>query len=144
MPKYVTVGAAALFAGILCASPVSLRFSPEGNVSLSANNASAEIGRPLTATSVAGVHRRHARRAYRRGYYQYGENYQPYRYGDGYGYGTYQPYSSYGYGSYQPYRSGNWFGSNQTWPGYAYQPSTGYRTYQQPYNGYGYRHWTEF
>ena len=125
MPKFVTVGATALFAGILCASPVSVRFSPEGNVLLSLNSASAEIGRPLTATSVAGVHRRHARRAYRRGYYGYGENYQPYRYG----YGTYQQYSNYGYGSYRP------------WSGYAYQP--GYRN-RQPYDGYGYRHWTQF
>ena len=137
MPKYVTIGATALFAGILCASPVSLRFSPEGNVSLSLNSASAEIGRHLTATSVAGVHRRHARRAYRRGYYGYGENYQPYRYG----YGTYQQYGNYGYGSYRPWSG---FGWNQTWSGYASQPSTGYRTYQQPYDGYGYRHWTEF
>ena len=137
MPKYVTVGATALFAGILCATPVSLRVSPEGNVSLSFNSATAEIGRPLTATSVAGVHRRHARRAYRRGYYEYGAYDQPYRYGSG----TYQQY---GYGSYQPYRSGNWFGSYQPWSGYAYQP--GYRTYQQPYGGYGYgyQHWTQF
>ena len=81
MPKYMTVGATALFAGILCAAPVSLRVLPDGNVSLSLNNATAEIGRPLTATSVAGVHRRQARRAYRRGYYGYGENYQPNSYG---------------------------------------------------------------
>ena len=134
MPKFAAVGATALLVGILCATPISLRVSPEGNVSLSLNSATAEIGRPLTATSVAGVHRRHARRAYRRGYYGYGENYQTYRYG----YGTYQPYSN--YGSY-PQRSG--FGWNQPWSGYAYQPSTGYR-YQQPYVGYGYRHWTEF
>src|SRR5262245_28144968 len=142
MPKYVSVGATALFAGILCATPVSLRFSPEGNVSLSLNNASAEIGRPLTATSVAGVHRRHARRAYRRGYYGYGENYQPYRYG----YGTYQQYSNYGYGSYRPWSG---FGWNQT---YAYQPGTyEYGSYRprygfgwQPYDGYGFRRWTQF
>jgi hypothetical protein len=132
MPKFVTVGATALFAGILCATPVSLRFSPERNVSLSLNSASAEIGRPLTATSVAGVHRRHARRAYRRGYYGYGENYQP-----RYGYGTYQGYSNNGYAS-----SWTGFGWNQPWSGYAYQP--GYRYYRQPYDGYGYRHWTQF
>lgn len=137
MSKAVTVGATALFTCILCAAPVSLRLSPDGNVSLSAGTASAEIGRPLTATSVAGVHRRQARRAYRRGYSGYGEYNQPYRYG----YGTYQPYSNYAYGSSQP-----WFGSaSQPWfgSGYAYQPTTRYR-YQQPYYGYGQRHWTEF
>jgi len=69
---------------------MSLRFSPEGNVSLSVDTASAVIGRPLTPGSVAGVNRRVHRRAYRRGYYG---NY-------GYGYGTYRPY---GYG-YAPYR----------------------------------------
>ena len=47
------------------------------------------IGRPLTATSVAGVNRRVHRRAHRRGYYG---NY-------GYGYGTYQPSYGYGYAS---------------------------------------------
>jgi hypothetical protein len=138
MSKLLTVGATALFAGILCAAPVSLRISPEGNLSLSVNTATAEIGRPLTATSVAGVHRRHVRRAYRRSYYGYGGYDQPYRYG--YGYGTYQPYSNYGYGSYRPLFGSGWFGS-----GYASQPSTGYRTYrQQPYEVYGYRHWSEF
>lgn len=140
MSKVIAVGATALVACVLCAAPVSLRFSPETGVSLSVNTASAEIGRPLTATSVAGVHRRHVRRAYRRGYYGYGENYQPYSYGYGtrYGYGTYQPYGgSYAYRSSQP-----WFGSSyRPWFGAA---SNGY--------GYGYgnryynsnRHWTEF
>jgi hypothetical protein len=82
MPKVVTVGATALFACILCATPLSLRVSPEGNVALSVDSASAVIGRPLTPGSVAGVNRRVHRRAYRRGYYG---NY-------GYGYGAYRPY----------------------------------------------------
>src|SRR5262249_28913641 len=59
MSKVVTVGATALFACILCATPISLRFSPEGNVTLSVDSASAVIGRPLTPMSVAGVNRRH-------------------------------------------------------------------------------------
>ena len=95
MSKVVTVGATALFACILCATPLSLRVSPEGNVALSVDSASARIGRPLTATSVAGVNRRVHRRAYRHGYYGaagYGYGYQPYR---GYGY-AYQPYTRYG------------------------------------------------
>src|SRR6478736_5065041 len=90
MSKIVAVGATAVFACILCATPLSLRLSPQGNVALSTDSASAEIGRPLTATSVAGVNRRVHRRAHRRGYYGNSR----------YGYGTYQP--SYGY-AYQPY-----------------------------------------
>src|SRR3974390_659483 len=97
MSKIVTVGATALFACVLCATPLSLRLSPQGNLSLSVDSASAEVGRPLTPMSVAGVNRRAHRRAYRRDYY-------------GYGYGTYQPYSDYGssyygsgYGTYRPY-----------------------------------------
>ena len=90
MSKVVAVGATALCACILCATPLSLRVSPLGQVALSVDSASAVIGRPLTPGSVAGVNRRVHRRAYRRGYYG---NY-------GYGYGTYRPY---GYG-YAPYR----------------------------------------
>jgi hypothetical protein len=113
MSKIVTVGATAVVACILCAAPVSLRFSPEGNVSLTQDSASAVIGRPLTPMSVAGVNRRAHRRAYRQGYYGYGAYNNPYRYT----YGTSQPYSysGYGYGyAYQP-----WFGSGSS--SYPYQ-----------------------
>ena len=117
MSKVVTVGATALFACILCATPLSVRLSPEGNVALSVDSASARVGRPLTATSVAGVNRRVHRRAYRHGYY---------------GTAAYRPYRT-GYGTYQPY-------------GYAYQPYNRYRAYQyqQPYYGYGNRQWWQF
>ena len=117
MSKAATVGATALFACILCATPLSLRLSPEGNVVLSEDSASAVIGRPLTPGSVAGVNRRAHRRAYLHGYY--GTS------GYGYGYGAYRP--SYGYG-------------------YAYQPYNRYRAYQyqQPYYGYGNRQWWQF
>ena len=131
MSKVVTVGATALFACVLCAAPLSPRFSPEGYVTLSVDSASAVIGRPLTPMSVAGVHRRAERRAYRRGYYGYGAYANPYRYG----YGTSQPYSysGYGYGTYQPYSySRPWSGY-----GYGYQPWSGYGSsaygYQQPW-----------
>src|SRR5215470_1551721 len=119
MSKLVTVGASALFACILCATPFSLRFSPEGNVSLSTDTASAVIGRPLTPMSVAGVHRRAERRAYRRGYYGYGAYNNPYRYT----YGTSQPYSysGYRYGTDQPYSySGYGYASSRPWSGYGY------------------------
>jgi hypothetical protein len=117
MSKVITVGATALFTCVLCATPLSVRLSPQGTVALFADGASAEIGRPLTAGSVAGVNRRAHRRAYRRGYY-------------GYDYGMNQPS---GYGTYQY--------------GYAYQPRPRYdryQYYQQPYQGYGYKHWTQF
>src|SRR5262249_57899998 len=65
MSKVVTVGATTLFACVLCATPLSLRLSPEGTVSLSVDSAAAVIGRPLTPMSVAGVNRRAHRRAYR-------------------------------------------------------------------------------
>src|SRR4029078_828754 len=117
MSKVATVGATALFACILCATPLSVSLSPEGNVALSVDSASAVIGRPLTPGSVAGVNRRAHRRAYRHGYYGTGAYYNPNRYG----YGTYQGYS-----------------------GYAYQPYNRYRTYQQPYYGYGNRQWWQF
>jgi hypothetical protein len=82
MSKVLTVAATALFACILCASPLSLRLSPEGNVALSEDSASARVGRPLTATSVAGVNRRVHRRAYRHGYYGTGAYaYRPYNRG---------------------------------------------------------------
>ena len=118
MSKAINVSATALIACILCATPLSLRFSSQGNVLLS-DAAKAEIGRPLTATSVAGVHRRAERRAYRRGYYGYGA-YSSYRYANeaqpysysGYGYGTqstswapnygYAYATGYGYGAYSP------------------------------------------
>jgi hypothetical protein len=109
MSKVVSVGATAISAFILCATPISVRLLPEGNVVVSVDSASAEIGRPLTATSVAGVNRRVHRRAYRRGYYG---NY-------GYGYGTYQPSYQYGY-AYQP--------SNRY--GYYQQPYSGYGSRQ--------------
>ena len=121
MSKLVTVGATALFACVLCATPYSLRFSPDGKMSLSADTASAVIGRPLTPVSVAGVHRRAERRAYRRGYYGYGAYNNPYRYG----YGTYRPYSYSGYG----------YASSRPWSGYgyAYQPWFGSGSSAYPY-----------
>ena len=47
----------------------------------------------------------------------------------------------YDYGMNQPYR----YGTYQY--GYAYQPGPRYdryQYYQQPYQGYGYNHWTQF
>ena len=49
-------------AALLTATPLSLQWSQK-SVVLSLDTAEARIGRPLTATSVAGVHRRAYRRA---------------------------------------------------------------------------------
>jgi hypothetical protein len=105
---------------------------------LSVDSASAEIGRPLTPMSVAGVNRRAHRRAYRQDYYGYGANYGPYRYG----YGTYQGYGVGAAAFASPYSYG-----------YAYDDGYGNATYQggprSPYTQRGwyggpYRNWTQF
>jgi hypothetical protein len=132
-------------AALLTAAPLSLQWSQK-SVALSLDTADARIGRPATALSVAGVHRRAYRRAartaiyagaagavgygvgaYYGGYgypaYSYSAPSAPY-YGTGYGYGSY--YGGYGYGPY--------------YGGYGYQ---GYST--APYNpgpsfGFGWRY----
>jgi hypothetical protein len=53
---------------LLTATPLSLQWSQK-TVVLSLDSADARVGRPLTATSVAGVNRRVHRRAYRRACY---------------------------------------------------------------------------
>ena len=102
-------------AALLTAAPFSLQWSQK-NVALSLDSAEAPIGRPGTALSVAGVHRRAYRRTVRRtvygagaaaavgygfggyyggyGYPAYSAPSSPY-YGTGYGYGSY--YGGYGY-----------------------------------------------
>jgi hypothetical protein len=84
MKKISVIGATLVAAAVLCAAPISLHQSRDKGLSLSVDKARAVIGRPLTPGSVAGVHRRHERRAYRGGYY--GQGY----YGHGYyGHGHY-------------------------------------------------------
>ena len=72
MIKISVIGATLLGAVVLCAAPISLHQSQDKGMSLSVDKAQARIGRPLTPGSVAGVHRRYERRAYRRGYYGQG------------------------------------------------------------------------
>jgi hypothetical protein len=71
--KRLTVLCTALMASVLCATPVSLLWSPEATLSLAVDRADARLGRPLTPVSVAGVNRRVHRRAYR--HYSYGNPY---------------------------------------------------------------------
>jgi hypothetical protein len=76
--KISVIGATLVAAAVLCAAPISLHQSQDKGLSLSVDKALARIGRPLTPGSVAGVHRRYERRAYRGGYYGHGN------YGQGY------------------------------------------------------------
>ena len=67
MRKLVIVAATVDSAVVLSASPVSVKWSAEKNLYLSQDKALAVVGRPATPGSVAGAHRRHERREYRRG-----------------------------------------------------------------------------
>ena len=78
MKNISVIGATLVAAAVLCAAPISLHQSQDKGFSLSVDKALARIGRPLTPGSVAGVHRRYERRAYRGGYYGHGN------YGQGY------------------------------------------------------------
>jgi hypothetical protein len=89
-------------AALLTVAPFSLQWSQD-EISLSLNSVNARIGRPLTATSIACVHRRVYRRTYRRAAYAAAAAGMA-----GYGYGSYYGYSSPYYSSYyapQPYSS---------------------------------------
>jgi len=83
MKNISVIGATLVAAAVLCAAPISLHQSQDKGLSLSVDKALARIGRPLTPGSVAGVHRRYERRAYRGGYYGHGNYGQGY-YGRGY------------------------------------------------------------
>ena len=75
MKKISVIATTLLGAAVLCAVPISLH----NGLSLSVDKAQAVIGRPLTPGSIAGVHRRYERRAYRGGYYGAGYGYYGYR-----------------------------------------------------------------
>ena len=66
MHKLALIGATLLGAVVLSATPISVNWSPEKQLSVSLDKAHAVVGRPATPGSVAGVHRRHSRRAVRR------------------------------------------------------------------------------
>ena len=68
MHKLTLIGATVIGAVVLSASPVSVKWSAERDLSVSQDRAVAEVGRPGTPGSVAGVARRTERRAIRRGY----------------------------------------------------------------------------
>jgi hypothetical protein len=65
MHKLALIGATVIGAVVLSAFPISVKWA-HSNLSVSQDRASAEIGRPATPGSVAGVARRADRRAVRR------------------------------------------------------------------------------
>ena len=79
MKKISVIAATLVGAAMLCAAPISLHQSQDKGLTLSLDKARAVIGRPLTPGSIAGVHRRYERRAYRGGYYGGGYGYYGYR-----------------------------------------------------------------
>ena len=62
MRKLALIGATVVSAVVLSAAPVSVKWSAERNLSVSQDKAVAEVGRPGTPGSVAGVARRAERR----------------------------------------------------------------------------------
>jgi hypothetical protein len=69
MRRLTLIGTAAIAAAIFSATPISVNWSAEKNLSVSQDKAFAVVGRPATPGSVAGVARRSARRHYRHHYY---------------------------------------------------------------------------
>ena len=66
MRKIALTGAIVIGAAVLSASPLSVSWSPtDKNFTISQDKAAAVIGKPLSAGSVAGVHRRQERRGNR-------------------------------------------------------------------------------
>ena len=131
---YVSKAALAASA-FVCAAMFSLGWSEQGGVSLSVESAQARVGRPLTPVSVAGVARRHNRRA---------------MYGYGYGAGV-AGAAAVGTAT-AVAASSNWGWGNNNW-GNAYavqtdphfgQPLYPHRAYygHSPY--YGYAGWDDY
>ena len=139
MKKISVIATTLLGAAVLCAAPISLHQTQDKGLTLSVDKARARVGHPLTPGSVAGVHRRVERRAYRRGYY--GGGYGHYGYGyHRYGYG-YRPYGYYGYRRYgyygRPYYGGwfgrGWFGRPYYGGWYGHQRRVARRMYRRGY-----------
>src|SRR5215831_17870064 len=117
--KKLTLLGVIVGAALLSATPFSLQWSQK-SVVLSLDTAEARIGRPLTATSVAGVHRR----AYRRAVYGTAvAGLGGYGYHPGYSAPSYYGYpapSSYGYSA----------------PYYGYSAPSYYGYYRRPFFGF--------
>jgi hypothetical protein len=66
MQRFIVISTTAICAAVLSASPISVNWPAGKAVSVTQDKANPEVGRPLTAGSVDGVHRRVERRAVRR------------------------------------------------------------------------------
>ena len=66
MRKLILISATVIGATVLSVSPLSVKWPAEKSLSISQDKAFAEVGRPATPGSVAGVARRSGRRAVRR------------------------------------------------------------------------------
>ncbi len=66
MRKFVMIAATVVGAAVFSASPISIDWAANKGLSVSQDKATAEVGRPATPGSIAGVNRRHDRRAVRR------------------------------------------------------------------------------
>jgi hypothetical protein len=66
MRSLALIGATVLGGLVFAATPVSVHWTAQKTVSVSLDKAHAVVGRPATPGSVAGVNRRHSRRAVRR------------------------------------------------------------------------------
>jgi hypothetical protein len=124
-------------AALLTAAPFSLQWSQK-NVALSLDSAEARIGRPLTATSVAGVSRRVHRRAYRRAVYGTAAvglgGYGYYRYSSP----AYSSYSApYSYSSYSAPYSYSSYSAPYSYSSYSTPYSYYAPYYRRPYFGFG-------
>jgi hypothetical protein len=121
---------------LLTAAPFSLQWS-QNNVALSLDSADARIGRPLTPLSVAGVHRRAYRRAYRGAVYGGAAAYGAGSY-YGYGYPAYSGYSApQSYSGYYGPQAYSGYYAPQAYSGY-YAPRSYYSYYRRPYR-FGWR-----
>ena len=132
-----------------CAALLSFGWSEQSGVSLSVESAQARIGRPLPPLSVAGVARRH----YRRAAYGYGAGVVGAGLAAGaigaaavspWGYYGGGPYVGTGWGYYGGYHPGSYYGAYGGYPGgyyggYAHRSYvTGRRTLIPRYYGGGY------
>lgn len=70
MRKLLVVAATVISAVVVSASPISVKWCAQG-VFVSQDMARAAVGQPLSAGSVAGVHRRHERREHRHSHHSW-------------------------------------------------------------------------
>ncbi|MGY2846584.1 hypothetical protein ACVIWU_003543 [Bradyrhizobium sp. USDA 4509] len=141
MTQRIVRNTAIALSTIACATLLSITWSEQGGVSASVESAQARVGRPLTPMSVAGVARRHTRRAV----YGYGYGHRHYGYGAGIAATAAVATAAAAAPAYSGWGTGDWGNAYaaQTDPhfGQPYYPARAYHGIS-PY--YGYAGWTEY